>query len=278
MHRAWRFSSSLLALLLIAFVASCGDESPSQTSDDDNPPGNMPPVPVPGSTSELLPAVSESFIVGLSTPLSEFVPVVSELRMMLDDGSEPWITMNRRLILACEDVLPSHMNNASAAGASYISDRPRLMHYRYWRKIKQVTLDPGTSYSHEETISYGTSTSHTESNSFSQTIGVEVSVGGGWGPFSASVTASFEQTSTHDEIDTVTFTEESSFTETYAVQSQPGHTIVFALWQLVDAFALVDADSVRIDESPVLTHAHVPEIPDIVFPNRDVIYQSVTVF
>ena len=49
-------------------------------------------------------------------------------------------------------------------------------------------------------------------------------------------------------------------------------------WQLVDTFSLVDADMVRIHESPTLLHVQLDPIADIEFPNRDVIYQSVTKF
>ena len=280
MTRAQMHCWSFLSLALIALAMGCGDDSPSDVVDDHNLPSNTPAVPVPGSPNELLPSVSETFIVGLSSPLAEFVPIVHELCMMQDDGSEPWLTLDldRRLILACADVLPRNCNIDGAPDATYISDRPRLMHTRHWRKIKQVTLDPGTTYSHEETITYGTSTSHSESQSFSQTIGVEVTAEGDWGPFSASVSASFEQTTTHEEINAITFSVENTFTDTYSSGDPRPSTIVYAIWQLVDCFVLVDADSLRIDESPTLLHARILETPDILFPNRDAIYESVTVF
>ena len=210
---------------------------------------------------------------------SESGRITSQVRMMLDDGSTPWIDVNRRLVLACADVLPENTGDPDVVDRNYVTARPRLLHQRYWRKIKQVTLDPGnTTYQYEETITSGTSTSHEESREFSQTMGIEVSVGGGWGPFSASVTANFEQTETVGEVNAVTFSEETSVTQTFSVQSDPNHVIVFAIWQLVDKFCLVDADTVCIHESPALVHATIPEVADIVFPNEDVLYQSVTHF
>ena len=46
----------------------------------------------------------------------------------------------------------------------------------------------------------------------------------------------------------------------------------------MDKFCLVDADTVCMHESSVLVHATIPEVVDIVFPNEDVLYQSVTHF
>lgn len=270
----------LLVLALAVLLApGCGD--------DDNPaepgpgpgPTNLPPIPVPGSVGELLPAESPDHVVGLSNEIEDFSPIVHEIRMRQDDGSTPWLTVDRRLILACPDVLPENTGDPAVTDSTYVTARPRLLHERYWRKIKQVTLDPGnTSYQYQETITSGTSTSHEESREFSQTMGIEVSVGGGWGPFSASVTASFEQTESHGEVNSVTFSEETSVTETFTVQSDPDRITVYAIWQLVDKFSLVDADTVAIDESATLVHARIPAVSNIVFPNRDVIYQSVTHF
>jgi hypothetical protein len=271
-------SGLFVLMLAVALVPGCGsDDSPSEP----DPPGpvNLPEIPIPSSPTELLPAVSDDCTVGLSDEIEDFTPLVSEVRMMLDDGSTPWIEVNRRLVLACADVLPENTGDPDVVDRNYVTARPRLLHQRYWRKIKQVTLESGTTtYQYEETITSGTSTSHEESREFSQTMGIEVSVGGGWGPFSASVTASFEQTETVGEVNSVTFSEETSVTQTFSVQSDPDRTIVFAIWQLVDKFALVDADTVRIHESPALVHATIPEVANIVFPNQDVLYQSVTHF
>lgn len=273
-----RFPVGVIVLLLAAALApGCGsDDSPSEPVPPE--PGNLPAIPVPASVNDLLPAVSNDRAVGLSNPIADFQPKVTELQMMQDDGTEPWIAVNRRLVLACPDVLPEYSCDPAVTDRSYISAPPRLLHLRYWRLIKQVTLAPGTTYEREETISYGTSTAHEESREFSQTVGVSVEVGGGWGPFSASVSASYEQTSTAGEVNSVSFSEESTTTETYSVGPDPDHTMVYGLWQLVDRFAMVDADSVRIDESDTMRHARLAAIADIEFPSSTVIRQSVTRF
>jgi len=80
------------------------------------------------------------------------------------------------------------------------------------------------------------------------------------------------------ELNSVTMSEETSVTETYSVQSDPDHAIMFAIWQLVDRFTMVDADTVAIHESETLTHVEIPQVMSIEFPNNDVIYQSITHF
>jgi len=43
----------------------------------------------------------------------------------------------------------------------------------------------------------------------------------------------------------VTFSEERSVTDTYSVAMDPNRTMVYALWQLVDVFVIVDKDENR---------------------------------
>ena len=268
---------AIVLLLVVTLAAGCSDDS--STNPKPNPlPTNVPEIPIPSSPTEVLPGRSDHLAVGLSDPLDEFEPMVSEIELMKDDGSTGWIGVNRHLVLACPGVLPEYSCNHALSVRSFISDRPRLLHQRYWKKIKQVTLDPGTSYEQAEVITYGTSTSHTESREFSQTVGVAVEIGGDWKMFSATVEAYYEQTTTKTEVDAVTFSTETTKSETYSVQADPSHTRVYALWQLVDTFSLVDADMVRIHDSPTLLHVKINAITDIEFPNRDVIYQSVTRF
>jgi hypothetical protein len=53
---------------------------------------------------------------------------------------------------------------------------------------------------------------------------------------------------------------------------------VFVLWQLVDEFTMVDANRVPIDQSPTLLHVRMPPVPDIQFPNEDVVTMKTTDF
>jgi hypothetical protein len=268
------FAVGAIALSLV-MALGCGGDG---TTGPGPLPSNVPPIPVPGSPTEVLPSASSILNVGLSTPIPEFAPIAADLQMMQDNGTAPWIPMNRRILLACPGGLPEYTCDRNLPDRSYVSARPSILHQRYWRKVKQVTLDPGTGYEQSETISYGTSTSHEESREFSWTIGVETEVGGSWEGLSASVKASYQATETRSEVNAVTFSTESVKSETYSVEADPDHTRLYALWQLVDRFSLVDADTTRIHESPTLRHVRVPELADIEFPNRDVIYQSVTKF
>lgn len=261
------------AALVMALMAGCGGDSPAP-----KPTPGMPEVPVPTSPTDDLPARSPETVVGLSTPLETFEPIVLDIELMRDSGATYWITLNRRALLACGPTRPEFSCDPARGDRAYISAAPRMVHRRYWRKLKQVTLEPGASYSKVESITYGTSTSSTESREFSRTIGIEVTAEGGWGAFGVSVTGYYEQTETATQIQSVSFDTEHTISETYAVEPDARATRVYALWQLVDKFSYVDADQVRIHESPTLRHVHLPAIVDIEFPNSDVIYQSVTAF
>jgi hypothetical protein len=277
MKAIYFIAGAIVVLLLAILPLGCGNGS--TTSTEPTPlPTNVPPVPIPDSPTEVLPATSGTLAVGLSDPVDDFEPLVSEIQLMQDDGSAPWIAVNRPLTLACADVLPEYSCDAGIAKRSFIGDRPRLQHERYWRKVKQVTLDPGTSYERAESITYGTSTSDTQSREFARTVGVDVSVGGDWKAFSATVDAYYEQTETESTVRTVTFSTETTTSQTYKVKANPDHTQMYALWQLVDRFSLVDANGVRIHDSPTLLHVRIPDIADIEFPNGNVIYESVTRF
>jgi hypothetical protein len=271
----------ICGFLATLLVLSCED-SPVTPGDNTNPPPEpsvLPAIPIPNSPTDPLPAKSEEVNVGLSSPLRTFSPMVTRMCQMKDDASLQWTTENRRLRLVCSDgILAPAMCDQTQAQRTYLAESPRLLHKRYWKRLKQVAMDPGTEYSHAETVTYGSSTTNTVSQSFSQTIGVEVSASAGWGAFSASVTASYSQTTTHEEVKSVTFSEESSFTDTYSVMSDPVKTIVYGLWQLVDVFVIVDADKAPIHVSDTLNYVEMPEIVAIEFLNKDVIYQSVTKF
>lgn len=279
MKKTFWFAMTLGALTAL-LLSGCSDSNPAGPGNGGggSNPTLLPTIPVPSDVNSILPAKSDEIDVGLSQPVRDFDPTVATLERMKDDGSTEWTTENRRLKMVCDGIFAEYSCDMTLNDRGYVSESPRLLHRRYWKRLKQVILDPGTSYSKTETVEYGSSTTNTESQSFSQTIGVEVSASAGWGPFSATVTASYEQTTTHEEITSVTFSETNTFSEEYAVQADPSKTIVYALWQLVDVFMLVDSDKVPLHESSTLTHVTIPEIPRVEFMNRDVVRQSVTRF
>lgn len=271
----------VFGLLLAASVVAVGCSSDSPTEPDPGPPPdpvNLPAIPEPSSVTELMPAVSASVAIGMSNELEVFEPRVNKLQLMKDDGSLVWTDQNRHLMLACPDHLTSCSACDTVAHAEYMSGRPRLLHTRHWRRLEQNRLDPGTSFTLVKTISWGTSTTDTHSSEFSTTMGIETTAGGGWGPFSASVTASYEQTTTETEIHSVTFSNEESEERTYDVTAPATGTRVYVLWQLVDEFSLVDADTIPISESPTLEHVQIPAITHIQFPHKSVITMQTTDF
>ena len=89
------------------------------------------------------------------------------------------------------------------------------------------------------------------------------------------MTASYEETTTVGEINSVTFEEEQSKTEVYNCETDP-ETRVCALWQLVDEFSFVDADMVPIHKSDILRHAVIDELPSIKFPSEQTFAQMTT--
>lgn len=273
-------NTTIVAILIALFGISCGsDSTPTAANPTPTPePTTLPKIPIPSSPTDALPAMSDYVDVGLSSPLPSFIPVVATMNQMQDDGTMLQTTENRRLKLVCGGTLAECSCDPTVPDPTYVSESPRLLHRRYWRRLRQVVMDPGTEYSHQETITYGNSTTNTVSQSFSQTIGVEVSASGGWGPFSAEVKASYSQTTTREEINAVTFSEEHSFTDTYSVPADPNKVIVYGLWQLVDAFVLTDAKKTPINLSNTLVNVTIPAIQEIDFPNKDVIYQSITKF
>jgi hypothetical protein len=271
----------ICGILTSLLAVSCGEDSPVSTEKGGPPPEPtvLPVVPVPKSPDDVLPAKSAALDVGLSSPLRSFVPVVERMCQMHDDATMAWTTENRRLKLACnEGVLALAMCEPTSAERTYIAASPRLLHRRYWKQLVWVILDPGTEFSRAVTITSGSSTTNTVSQGFSQTIGVEVSASAGWGPFSAEVKTSYEQTTTREEVQSVTFSEEHSVTDTYSVAIDPAKIMVYALWQLVDVFVIVDESKNPIHLSDTLNHVEIPEITAVEFPSSNVIYQSVTRF
>lgn len=261
----------LLALLPVAI--GCGGGG---GGGDEIPPADvtLPVVPKPRSATDALPAESDSIVVGMSNPLDEFAPHVQSLEMMQDDGSLATVAFNRQVSLVCDQVLPVNSANPSMA-EPYLTEAPRILHTRYWRLLGSKLLSAGTGYTLAATTTYGQSTTDTKSAEFSRTVGVQVSAGGDWSGLSASVTASYQETSTVAQIKSVTFEKQESTTETYDCGNAQSQRVC-ALWQLVDVLSLVDADMVPIHESNTLWHVVMGELPSIEFPSQTTFAQIVT--
>jgi hypothetical protein len=271
----------LLGMLTGLLILSCGDSDPAGPGGgggNNDDPNLLPEIPEPSNRHEIPPPKSDEIDIGLSAPMEEFIPYVTLLERMIDDGSTTWTIENRELPMICGGVRAIYSCDENVQDKGYVSEAPRLLHRRYWRRVVHEILDPGAQYSREEEIEYGSSTTDTRSQSFSRTIGVEVSASAGWGPFSATVTASYEETRTSEQIHSVTFEETNRFKETYTSPTDQNKVIVYGLWQLVDVFMLVDAKRVPIDASDTLVHLEIEPLARVEFLNRDVVAQKVTRF
>lgn len=264
----------LLALALTPGCGGGGDGGSDQPAP--GPPANTPDIPVPAHANDVLPDRSAELQIGLSGPLEKFEPRVAAIEMMQDSGTPQWYPAGRNMTLACADVLPEYSSDPALLRRAYIAARPRLLHKRYWRMVEtQMTLTAGLSHSIERTVTSGRSITDEKSVEFSRTIGVALDAGEAWKAFSAAITASYEQTSTVTEVRSVAFTETKSETKTYT--ATPSRLAVWAVWQLVDKFSLVDENKVPIDESLSLLHVHIDPVADIEFP-ANFVYQSLTEF
>jgi len=272
------FSGGLagLALALLLIAGGCGDDDPTEPVVVQ--PQNLPVIPVPTSVNDLMPVQTGELVIGMSGALAVFEPRVSAIEQRRDDGAYEWLGRDQHLVLACQENLPRCTCDAGATECGYLGARPRLLHSRYWRRLEQNTLSPGTSYTLTKEVTYGVSSTHTESTEFSRTLGVDVTVGGSWNAFSASVTASYEETSTWSEVNSVTITEEVTESRQFTVEAPLTGARVYVLWQLVDKFAYVDADTVPIHQSATLQHVQIPEIACIEIPSENVFRMKTTDF
>jgi hypothetical protein len=254
----------LLALLPVAI--GCGGGGGSDGGDEIPPTDvTLPVVPEPQSATDALPAESDSIVVGMSNALDEFAPRVQSLEMMQDNGSLATVAINRQVSLVCDGMFPMNSANPTVA-EPYLADAPRILHTRHWRKLQDQLLSPTTAFELSATTTVGQSTTDTNSAEFSRTVGVEVSAGGDWAGLSASVTASYEETSTIAQVKSVTFETQESVTKSYQC-GDASFERVCALWQLVDAFSFVDANRVPIDQSNSLWHVAIDQQPTIEFPS-----------
>jgi hypothetical protein len=270
-------AGALVALgAFLVCIGGCGSDDPAKP--EPQGPGILPPVPVPSSVNEPMPERSADKVIGMSAPLDDYEPMVLQLRAMRDDGSYSWTVQNRHLTLACSGSLPVNTGDPAATNPSYISERPRLLHTRHWKRLEQDSLVPGAPATFEKTITSGASTENAESREFSRTLGVEIAVGGSWSPFSAAVAASYSKTGTRSEISNVCFATEDSEIQSFTVEAPSTGTRVYVLWQLVDEFRLVDADTTLFQDSDALVHVAVAGVEPIQFAHNNVVRLQTTDF
>jgi hypothetical protein len=99
-----------------------------------------------------------------------------------------------------------------------------LARRRWWRKIAQRVVDPGTGFSVEYTTTHGIST--TDTSQLSAEVGVEVEGVG------VTIQAGFSNS--------ITTSTETTVTNTYPYTGPADATTVWALWQLMEELVALD--------------------------------------
>lgn len=105
-----------------------------------------------------------------------------------------------------------------------------------WQSVYNAETQK-TPISQEVTYTTGVTTTNTETESFAATIGVSVTAG--YGPISASLSASFTETTQQQH--SVAFTEQNSIANTFG-PVPPNTTAQY--WQLVEIFEADNGDSI----------------------------------
>jgi hypothetical protein len=144
-----------------------------------------------------------------------------------------------------------------------------IVREQYWSRL-------GESYMlaplEKKTVSYTTSSGMQQTSSEQDTINKSLSVGvsAGWGPVSASVNASLNQSST--TFHQVTVTEERSTFLSDTVENQRDKPVMYLRWQLTDVVTIYSESvpqgaSIVLGENPVLIYG--PYVLDDLPPEDD---------
>jgi hypothetical protein len=172
----------------------------------------LPTIPIPASPGDLPPDVSPPIVIG-----------TTEEQLMYywdwDHGNvQIWIPGP-----PAPQQIPGHGMTDSFYGPfpTYT-----LTHRRYWTQVDYQQVSGAGHYTRSETTTEGMSS--TESSSISAELGVGVD------GLSAKLSATFEQS--------ITVSQESTVTNSWAVTGTAGQTTIWILWQLIDEFVALDAN------------------------------------
>ncbi|MFI6417440.1 hypothetical protein ACIBG6_08505 [Streptomyces sp. NPDC050842] len=116
----------------------------------------------------------------------------------------------------------------------------RVTREQFWKRMPDsYSLAPGESRTVSYTVTSGMEDTSSDSETVNDSVGASASIG--WGPFSASVSASLSQTSSTTQQVTVSTQTSSSVSTTY--DNMTGVTPVMLLfWQLTDVLTVFDAN------------------------------------
>jgi hypothetical protein len=133
--------------------------------------------------------------------------------------------------LPCADRNGSHVLIDGIVAPSVI---PYIERQVYWKKVFQITLGAGSTYSQEHSYTYGTS--ETTGLSFGWSIGTTVT--SDWGVVSAEIETEFHMDFDYE----FTVNRETTYTDVYEGTAPDDKTMVLALWQLRERFYIVDSE------------------------------------
>jgi len=221
-------------LVSLIFFTSCQEATPP----DDQP--VVSPVPVPGSVDDpAFPMVSEEVTLGISQPISDYTPIVTEWKDWdgtYDNGLRNfvWFPQNERKVLVQDGEFQYHGWNTTI----HLYQAPHIKHTQYWKRLFSVKLDGNTEYSESHSVTYGIS--ETKGQEFSVSIGIEISA------WFVNLSAEISQTSSYE----ITHSSETNTTKTFTCQGTAGKITVFSVWQRIDRFYICDADGKTVAANP----------------------------
>ena len=197
---------------------------------------SRPPIPEPESYIALVPSKSEVLVVSSTTP-TNYTPIVTSARN--SDGNIIFSESDTRTTLVQNKNPVESPTAESYTGLMELSELPELQIVRYWVRISGIERYPGGTEI-EETRSHTEGSSETSAYSFTETLGVSATAGGGGAFVSAEVTVSAEFSATQSFEST--FETETTREHTVTIAPESGKNIVYCTWQLYEEFRLVHPD------------------------------------
>ncbi|MDQ6661231.1 MAG: hypothetical protein M3Z24_09735 [Chloroflexota bacterium] len=128
-------------------------------------------------------------------------------------------------------------------GCGNIAGQNSVVREQYWRRLPDsYSLAPGATKEVSYTVTSGMQSTTSQQDTISTSLGLNVS--GGWGPISASISASLSTNSTTFQQQTFT-SQTTSFTSTKLTNSTKVPQTLL-LWQLTDVVTIFDAKRVPL--------------------------------
>ena len=131
---------------------------------------------------------------------------------------------------------------------------------QFWRRLSQsYSVAPGEKRTINFTHTSGMSQTSSDSKSMATSIGTNVSAG--WGPISASISASLNTSSTRFQ--EIVFHEETTRYESFETENKTDKILTYVSWQLTDIITVFDKNHIPLSatisgQDPVLISEPLP--------------------